>query len=74
MLNLYNLPTNLLDLNIKKNKTIIGKKIFQNIFLDKKKIGKYPRIIKLKKIGNSQIFEMKNNKKIRHTISEVILK
>ncbi len=72
LLNLYSLPTNLLDLNIKKNKTKIKKKIFKNIFLDKKKIGKYPRIIKLNKIGNSKIFEMKNNKKIERTISEVI--
>ncbi len=72
LLNLYNLPTNLLDLDINKNKSEIKKKIFKNIFLDKKKIGKYPRIIKLNKIGNSKIFEMKNNKKIKRTISEII--
>ena len=72
LLNLYNLPTNLLDLDINKNKSEIKKKIFKNIFLDKKKIGKYPRIIKLNKIGNSKIFEMNNNKKIKRTISEII--
>ena len=38
LLNLYNLPTNLLDLDINKNKSEIKKKIFKNIFLDKKKL------------------------------------
>ena len=71
LLNYFNLPTNLSDLNIKMNNKIKND-IFKNIFLDKKKIGKFPRIVKLNKIGSSKIFEMRNNKKIKSTISEVI--
>lgn len=57
ILKLYNLP-----LNLKKFKTKSGimNHTYQNIFLDKKKISKYPRYIKLKKIGNPKISEMKN--------------
>ena len=35
-------------------------------------IGKYPRLINLKKIGVSNISEMKNNIKIKKTIDQVI--
>ena len=55
-----------------KDKNNIKKDIFKNIFLDKKKIGKYPRIIKIEKIGKSKIFEMKNNNEIKKTIQEVL--
>ena len=71
ILDLYKLPQNLLFLN-KRDKNDIKKNIFKNIFLDKKKIGKYPRIIKIEKIGKSKIFEMKNNDKIKKTIQEVL--
>ena len=71
ILRLYNLPENLLSLKIKKDNGI-KKRIFNNIFLDKKKIGKYPRIIKINKIGKSKIIEMKNNKKIKDTINKVL--
>ena len=50
----------------------LKKRIFENIFLDKKKIGKYPRLINLKKIGVSNISEMKNNIKIKKKIDQVI--
>ena len=63
LLVLYNLPINLLHLNLKKLSNVKNE-IFKNIFLDKKKIGKYPRIIKLVKIGKSKIADMKNNKKL----------
>ena len=69
----YNLPINLLHLNLKKLLNVKNE-IFKNIFLDKKKIGKYPRIIKLVKIGKSKIADMKNNKKIINTIDNVIFK
>ena len=69
---LYNLPINLLHLNLKISN--FKNEIFKNIFLDKKKIGKYPRIIKLVKIGKSKIADMKNNKKIINTIDNVIFK
>ena len=48
------------------------KKEYLKTFLDKKKIGKYPRLINLKKIGVSNISEMKNNIKIKKTIDQVI--
>ena len=73
LLVLYNLPINLLHLNLKKLSNVKNE-IFKNIFLDKKKIGKYPRIIKLVKIGKSKIADMKNNKKIINTIDNVIFK
>ena len=50
------------------------KEIFKNIFLDKKRIGKYPRIIKIIKLGKSKIIEMKNNQKIKKTIDNVIFR
>ena len=73
LLNQYNLPTNLKEIKFLKNKSKLKKEIFKNIFLDKKKINKYPRIIKLNKIGNSKIIEMKNNAKIKRTIDEIII-
>lgn len=71
ILNLYNLPKNLSFFKLKKNAGL-KKNIYKNIFLDKKKIGKYPRIIKLSKIGKSKVIEMKNNNKIKKTIEEVL--
>ena len=68
----YDLPTNLLHLKIIKKNKNFKKNIFKNIFLDKKKIGKFPRIIKLTSIGKSKITEMKNNKKIKDTINKVL--
>ena len=48
------------------------KEIYKYIFLDKKKIGKYPRYIKLKKIGKSEISELSNFNKIKKTINKVL--
>ena len=58
--------------NSRVSEKIFKKEIYKYIFLDKKKIGKYPRIIKIDKIGKSKIFEMKNNDKIKKTIKEVL--
>ena len=69
----YKLPTNLSKFKIINKNKFLKKDIFKNIFLDKKKIGKYPRAIKLINIGKSRIAEMKNNKKIMKTINEVII-
>ena len=73
MLKLYNLPTSLESFAKKYNKPKIRKEIFKNIFLDKKRISKYPRIIKIIKLGKSKIIEMKNNDKIKKTIRNIIL-
>ena len=73
LLKIYNLPTCLNDLRIKKNQKL-EKAIFNNIFLDKKKISKYPRIIKIKNNRKPNIFEMRDNNKIKNTIRKVIFK
>ena len=69
----YNLPIKLNRYikNIDKKK--LEKNIYKYIFLDKKKIGKNPRFIELKKIGNSTISEMKDYNRINETIRKVIL-
>ena len=69
----YNLPIKLNGhiKNIDKKK--LEKNIYKYIFLDKKKIGKNPRFIKLKKIGSSTISEMKDYNRINETIRKVIL-
>ena len=51
---------------------MLKKEIFQNIFLDKKRINKYPRCINVKKIKKPTIIEMKNNSKIKETIKKVL--
>ena len=70
LLDLYSLPTNLKFIKI--NKSLLKKEIFKYIFLDKKKIGKFPRYINLKNIGNPKISELSNNTKIKNTIENVL--
>ena len=72
LLKQYNLPTNLRSFSKNYKKQIAKKEIFKNIFLDKKRIGKYPRIIKILKLGKSKVIEMKNNQQIKKTINNVI--
>ena len=54
------------------NKSLLKKEIFKYIFLDKKKIGKFPRYIGLKNIGRPKILELSNNTKIKNTILNVL--
>ena len=56
----------------KKEINRLKNKIYKNIFLDKKRINKFPRYIILEKIGKTKISEMKNFDKIKKTIKEVI--
>ena len=73
LLEKYKLPTNLRNF-IKKDKfKKIESKIYQNIFLDKKRINTFPRYIKLFKIGNSNISEMRDFDRIKDTIKKIIL-
>tara|TARA_A100000164_G_C21903757_1_gene771901 strand:+ start:334 stop:1440 length:1107 start_codon:yes stop_codon:yes gene_type:complete len=72
LLKLYGLPINLLSFKKTKNTRMLKKEIFQNIFLDKKRINKYPRCINVKKIKKPTIIEMKNNSKIKETIKKVL--
>ena len=70
LLDLYLLPTNLKS--IKMNKTLLKKEIFKYIFFDKKKIGKFPRYISLKNIGDPKISVLSNNTKIKKKIENVL--
>ena len=68
----YALPTNINKFIKNRNKKIISKKIFNYIFLDKKRINNFPRCIKVSKIGKPKIIEMRKNHKIKQTIERVI--
>ena len=46
--------------------------IFKNLFLDKKRIGKYPRYIKLNKVGQPHIGVMEDENLINSVISKII--
>ena len=70
----YNLPINILKFIQNKNINVIQNKIYNNIFLDKKKINEYPRYIKLLDIGKTKISELRDFKKIFDTIQNVIFK
>ena len=72
LIKLYNLPTNLSNFKKIKKTIFLKKKIFNNIFLDKKRINKYPRCIKIKNIGQPKVIEMRNNQKIIETINTVV--
>ena len=72
LLALYSLPINLKKIDI--NKSFFKKEIFKLIFLDKKKIGVYPRYINIKKVGSPKIAELKDHSKIRETIEDVLFR
>ena len=72
ILKIYKIPNNLNSYKKKISIIFLKRKIFENIFLDKKKIGKYPRYIHLSNIGKSKISDMRNNLKIEETIKKVI--
>ena len=69
---LFELPTNLNFKNLKMNKIKLINDIYQNIFLDKKKISAYPRYISLKKQGKPKIEEIKDFDFINDTILKVL--
>ena len=71
LLKKYKLPT-----RVQKNKNFkyqkIHSEIFKFVFLDKKKIGKHPRYIDLKKIGFPKIKLLENHYLINETISKFL--
>ncbi len=69
-LNSLNLPTTLKFKN--KNKSKLQSDIFRFLFLDKKKINKYPRYIFLKSIGKPKIKELRDNTLINESIFNII--
>ena len=68
----FNLPTNVSFFSKKFNKQKMHDAIFKNLFLDKKRIGKYPRYIKLNKVGQPHIGVMEDENLINSVISKII--
>ena len=68
----YNLPISLDLKNIPIESTKLQNHIYRNIFLDKKKIDKYPRYISIKKQGKTSIKEIKDFDFLNDTIIELM--
>ena len=56
----------------KNKKQLLLNKIYKYIYLDKKKISRFPRYISMKKIYNPKIKELQDNNLILQTINEFI--
>ena len=72
MLHKYGLPSDLKNIIKKNKKTVIKKMIYNFVFLDKKRIGKYPRYIKIPQIGVAKVSEIENFKRIKTTIDKTL--
>ena len=70
ILKLYNLPIDLKFLNLDKQR--LQNDIFKYLFLDKKRISKFPRYINLTKLCNPKIDELQDYSKINHIINELL--
>ena len=73
ILKIYNLPTRILVKKKKIDYVTLQNKIYNGIFLDKKKINKYPRYILLKKKFNPKIREIKDFDFINLTIQHFLI-
>ena len=72
LLKRYNLPTKLFLKEIPFTKAKLQNAIYQNIFLDKKRIGKNPRYISIKKLQKSNISEILDLNFLNETIMKII--
>ena len=72
LLKLYNLPIKIDKGNFNNKKSILLNNIYKFIFLDKKKISRYPRYISLKKLNKPTVKELQNNHLILETIDNFI--
>ena len=72
LLQSYNLPIVVNNKQIPIGKTILQNLIYQKIFLDKKKLNKYPRFISIKKYSYSVVKEIKDFNLLNDTISHII--
>ena len=72
LLNKFNLPTKLILKEIPIEPTKLQNNIYKNIFLDKKKLDKYPRYISIKKQGSPAIHEIKDFDFLNDTIIELM--
>ena len=68
----YNLPTKIDKGDFVKKKNILLEHIYKNIYLDKKKISRFPRYIFMKKIHKPEIKELQNHDLILETINNFI--
>ncbi len=68
----YNLPTKIDKGDFVKKKNILLEHIYKNIYLDKKKISRFPRYIFMKKIYKPEIKELQNHDLILETINNFI--
>ena len=66
---MYNLPTELKNYNSSPKFIDLT---FKNIFLDKKKISKFPRYISIKQIGKSRISDIEDINLINDVLFEVL--
>mgnify|MGYP004374091711 CR=1 FL=1 len=72
LLQSYNLPIVVSNKQIPIRKTILQNLIYQKIFLDKKKLNKYPRFISIKKYSSSVAKEIKDFNLLNDTILHII--
>ena len=68
----YNLPIEINSKDFIYKKQILLNKIFQYIYLDKKKISQYPRYIHMKKIYQPKIRELQDSNLLSQTIDNLI--
>ena len=68
----YQFPDKVKIQKISKNK--FTDKIFKNLFLDKKRISRFPRYIKINYLLKPEIKEVKNLKKAKQLIEKIITK
>ncbi len=72
LLKLYGLPIKIDKGNFHNKKHILLNNIYKFIFLDKKKISRYPRYISMKKLNKPTVKELQNNHLILETINNFI--
>ena len=68
----YNLPVNLYSFIKRKKTNNLLNTIYNNIFLDKKRVGKFPKCINIKIFGKPFFEEMKNFSRIKFTIKNIL--
>ena len=69
----YNLPTNISLKDIPFKKSNLQNSIYKNIFLDKKKIDKYPRYISVKNFHNTRVKEIQDFDLLNDSITQIIM-
>lgn len=73
LLNLYDLPTKIINRKTYKDLSKLQNEIFSCVFLDKKKIGKFPRFIFIKNKLKPSIKEIQNFNLLNITIKKFLI-